>query len=562
MAKESIRERKSLIVLEKEYKNATEKPNTELIKLMKAWKAISNLPGSDPNSFHYIATHHGAPFRGAGYKDPYYWGGYCHHGNILFPLWHRLYVLALENALRSVKGYEDVTLPYWDETAEVDVSIPERDYVPWSLTQKRIILFDDGDAPDQPNPLYSYKFVQGVIDSTTDIRPGSAPYSYTKKVGYQTVRFPLSGLMGTDEAERSSLIHNDLYEGRENELLNMNINHWLNKPIGDTGRGIIHKHVLQCLCNPDYLTFSNNTSRSEWNATQGVGVVSLERPHNDMHLALGGFNLIQDVVQGLPKPVLGSNGDMAVNETASYDPIFYFHHAFIDYVFWVWQQRHNLTSRAAAILYQQHLNKPEYRYYPGTNSSDEQGATISIQPNTRLTLNTHLEPFLKKTEQETPSYYEGLDCFDYTAIPAPPTVEATTISINYQGGSLEGYRGNPIPEPFRLRRSTRTLEVSGINRGLIHGSYIVSVFNLVQGKNGNVQEELIDLESVLSRWQVQGCVNCQTHLTTNLSFDISDVNERSIQVKVNTHDSQNPSGVASQTSAPGFQNFSTKLHQW
>ena len=29
------------------------------------------------------------------------WGGFCHHGNVLFPMWHRAYVQHLENALRT-----------------------------------------------------------------------------------------------------------------------------------------------------------------------------------------------------------------------------------------------------------------------------------------------------------------------------------------------------------------------------------------------------------------------------------------------------------------------------
>lgn len=36
--------------------------------------------------------------------DRAYWGGYCHHGNVLFPVWHRAYCFAIEDALRSIKG--------------------------------------------------------------------------------------------------------------------------------------------------------------------------------------------------------------------------------------------------------------------------------------------------------------------------------------------------------------------------------------------------------------------------------------------------------------------------
>ncbi|CAG8624671.1 10897_t:CDS:2, partial [Scutellospora calospora] len=64
---------------------------------------------SDPTSFYAIGGIHGLPF------VPYdllpdekipltdwqkgetnRWGGYCHHGDILFPTWHRPYVMLLE----------------------------------------------------------------------------------------------------------------------------------------------------------------------------------------------------------------------------------------------------------------------------------------------------------------------------------------------------------------------------------------------------------------------------------------------------------------------------------
>ena len=65
-----------------------------------------------------IGGYHGEPFRGAGWGNASYWGGYCNHGNVLFPTWHRAYLLRLEDALRSIPGCEDVTLPFWDETSD------------------------------------------------------------------------------------------------------------------------------------------------------------------------------------------------------------------------------------------------------------------------------------------------------------------------------------------------------------------------------------------------------------------------------------------------------------
>jgi tyrosinase len=57
--------------------------------------------------------------------------------------------------------------------------------------------------------------------------------------------------------------------------------------------------------------------------------------------------------------------------------------------------------------------------------------------------------------------------------------------------------------------------VSGINRAPIRGSFLVSVF-------GNVGGERVHLgtEAVLSRWNVQYCANCQTHLEVKAVFGV------------------------------------------
>ncbi|WP_080410190.1 tyrosinase family protein [Burkholderia ubonensis] len=39
-------------------------------------------------------------------------GGYCDHGNVLLPTWHRVYPLKLEEALQSIPGCEQLMLSY------------------------------------------------------------------------------------------------------------------------------------------------------------------------------------------------------------------------------------------------------------------------------------------------------------------------------------------------------------------------------------------------------------------------------------------------------------------
>lgn len=106
----TLRVRQSLTDLQSAYEAGDKTP---LENLMRAWMGIKELPPDDPRCFFVLGGYHGEPFRGAGWGSSAYWGGYCMHGNVLFPIWHRFYVLALEDALRSIPGCQDVTLPFW-----------------------------------------------------------------------------------------------------------------------------------------------------------------------------------------------------------------------------------------------------------------------------------------------------------------------------------------------------------------------------------------------------------------------------------------------------------------
>ena len=81
---------------------------------------------------------------------------------------------------------------------------------------------------------------------------------------------------------------------------------------------------------------------------------------------------------------LVQNGDMGENDTAALDPIFYFHHCFVDRVFWLWQKRHGATNNLEIV-----------NQYPATNSVDNQGPTPGVTPNSWLTLDLPLDPFRK-----------------------------------------------------------------------------------------------------------------------------------------------------------------------
>src|SRR5438094_206541 len=78
--------------------------------LIQGYQALQERSYEDMRSFYQISGIHGLPYTaydGVTGERPYMssefklgrWGGYCHHRDILFPTWHRGYILLIENQL-------------------------------------------------------------------------------------------------------------------------------------------------------------------------------------------------------------------------------------------------------------------------------------------------------------------------------------------------------------------------------------------------------------------------------------------------------------------------------
>ena len=194
--------------------------------------------------------------------------------------------------------------------------------------------------------MYSYKFQKSVFDNLSSFQDADR----TKIVGYKTCRYPLSGLVGNPHGDNKQVeatdAYNKKYEYPNNiEPLNNNIKGWLYASVqGDDKEPVYHgtyQKFLKCLDAPNYTVFSNTGSAHQYNQEQlnrekvnltdpDVHVVPLEAPHNDMHLATGGFdptgnsNLFppdtslqypsapesDDQKSNDPPPPVGPNGDM------------------------------------------------------------------------------------------------------------------------------------------------------------------------------------------------------------------------------------------------------------
>ena len=295
MTQPSIGIRRSIFEIQTNFDNKTDTKTLE--DLMTAWAGIKALDPSDLNSFFVIGGYHGEPFRGAGYGSSAWWGGWCNHGNVLFPTWHRMYLKRLEAALQSIAGCEDVMLPYWDETDEYSIAHG----IPSCLTED---TFTYSNGKQIPNPLCSFKFPVTITDNvSTDQEANNSGGLYTKKAGYTTVRYPYSGLVGTEADLAATAQHNSLWSPPEAvNVLNQNVVNWLTleyvviPPDGINSTSPvsfpagIREAYQNCLEAPNYTVFSNTTSCGNYNDLLGTGealAVPLEQPHNDIHLAVG-----------------------------------------------------------------------------------------------------------------------------------------------------------------------------------------------------------------------------------------------------------------------------------
>ncbi|HSI75543.1 MAG TPA: tyrosinase family protein [Lunatimonas sp.] len=482
-----LRVRHSLRELQEKYDNNDKEP---LEKVMKAWAGIKALPPDDPNSYFVIGGYHGEPFVGAGWGDPSYWGGFCNHGNVLFPTWHRAYLVRLEKALQSIPGCEDVMQPYWDETSEDSI----KHGIPWALTDE----FFPRES-NTPNPLRSFVFPAPIADNAI----AADTYDYSKPAGYETVRYPLSGLVGEKDL-KATKCHNSQYaDYKKNvEILNKNVVQWLtskivvdNKPIETN----VAKKYKDCLLAPNYTVFSNTTSAAEYNSSITLDpskkgqkiVVPLESPHNSIHLAVGGYDYpgASDI-----SPIAGANADMGENNTAGLDPIFFFHHCNVDRMFWLWQKFNGHTDCLEII-----------DHYPGTNSVDNQGPTPGTAPNSWLTLSSPLDPFKITTNGESRPY-NSRDVINIEE----------QLGYTYSKGSLDD---EPAFEQAKKAAEetidSGVVQISNVNRAIEGGSFVVVAEAVIDGKR-----QVIGHEAVLSRWNVEGCANCQNHLEVKAHFEL------------------------------------------
>ena len=337
-----------------------------------------------------------------------------------------------------------MAIPYWNEinedTTKPGWGLPDVLLQPtWTFTNGTTVLVDGKETSTIDNPLHHYRYQKKIEDRLQTILDAD----YSKPAGRTTFRFPFSGLFGDQDAQATDT-HNREWEAQglevTNGMLNTNVQDWLNKseyqpvpekkdePTPQPLAAGARKGYDRCLEAPSYLVFSNTTSAEKWNDELPPGtelVVPIESPHNKIHLAIGGIQIPSQNAS----TIVGANGDMAENDTASFDPIFFFHHAFIDRMFWAWQVRHHQTQ----VL---EIDR-EHAHYPGTNSVDAQGPTPGVSGNKWLSLESPLDPFVGPDKEtmltsrvhswDSPPFYSDT----YTPVTSPSSLFFTPFLPRY-----------------------------------------------------------------------------------------------------------------------------------
>jgi tyrosinase len=229
-------------------------------------------------------------------------------------------------------------------------------------------------------------------------------------------------------------------------------------------------------------------------------VVSLEDPHNAMHLAVGGF--YQYAAYNADE-IRGANGDMGDNETAGFDPIFFLHHCFVDYVFWLWQKKHNRVSPGSLDI-----DVAD----PGAKSSE---GSVGTAPGTPLSPNSLLAPF--KDPNWDPNKEPENPWDPWQTLYKVTDIE-NQLGYTYGVGSLDQYIGT-APSGFTELQPEDIVAVKAthpIDRSKYAGSFVIRTFALTPTKRVEIGRE-----AVLSRWNLRECKNCMSRLTATAITPIS-----------------------------------------
>ncbi|KAL0948486.1 hypothetical protein HGRIS_011054 [Hohenbuehelia grisea] len=254
------------------------------------------------------------------------WQGYCNHGSVLFPLWHRPYVMALEQTIGEAaqaiaedfatntpdeadkwrQAALELRLPYWDWT----LPSTETEGLPQILKNPKLTLQMPGGKTQQiDNMLENYEFKGGLPDGFGTVVEQNPLAGTAARAFYgdwaRTYRWP--------DSKRTGVVQN---YARLDQVLKSQY------------RGLLRK-VTSLFSYPTTGAIKDNIPRiwDQFSNTQPASLgrtfpyvaTSVEDPHNLIHLIVGGI------------------GNMGDNSYAGFDPIFFLHHCNVDRILSLWE---------------------------------------------------------------------------------------------------------------------------------------------------------------------------------------------------------------------------------
>ncbi|KAK1752501.1 hypothetical protein QBC47DRAFT_59111 [Echria macrotheca] len=267
---------------------------------------------SSPMSWYGLTGIHGIPHKtwgGVGPTPGNEKTGYCTHSSVLFPTWHRPYLVLYEQVLYGLvqsiaalwpegdakvkykAAAEKFRIPYWDWASTPPSG---QSVLPASVGEQPYIDIDGPSGMQRiANPLFAYTFTP--LNATEFLqRPWNTWTS--------TLRSPTT---------------NDNTAQSNNSLVARNL---------DQNLASISQRLYILFSNyANYTLFSNNA----WiPLVSNQSYDSLESLHDTIHNLAGGGGLGQPNVQG---------GHMSYIPYSAFDPIFFLHHANVDRIFAIWQ---------------------------------------------------------------------------------------------------------------------------------------------------------------------------------------------------------------------------------
>ncbi|KZT33401.1 Di-copper centre-containing protein [Sistotremastrum suecicum HHB10207 ss-3] len=338
---------------------ATNPENVDQVNLfLLALARFQAIPYDEKLSYFQIAGIHGLPFKPWDEKtesqSPETRNGYCTHNSILFPTWHRPYLLLYEQRLYEIMVKDIIPtlpgdrdkliaqaqqwrLPYWDWAVK-NADVPD------IVRSPNIQVLTSTGPTVIPNPLHAFRAPGAMGDYNIEavkIDTGHNTFLLPFDIAKQTSRYPPYWPPEPEKPKASTVT-----AWTEGIRLDDNITDalrgadWYNNPKPDPDDpkppkypNDISEVVYRLFTEKYFSTYSHfastNYEKNEQKQKRLADFLSLEAIHNNLHLWLGG---------GGPRDKSESGpGHMSIVPVAAFDPIFWLHHNNIDRLFAIWQ---------------------------------------------------------------------------------------------------------------------------------------------------------------------------------------------------------------------------------